>query len=377
MELKLNFIEFAARFDKIIRKQILKLHPTVPIFLYSYSRKLFLKAFETNLNFEQTTPPEHLRQTLWDIEFRSPIFNAAGMFKKGAGYETVYKQGAGAFLAGTTTSKPRSGNIKKGILHPFIPYAETESASNWMGLPNEGHSTVAKRLSRIEKQKGCPIGASIAADVGVNETEIIAGILEGFELYDRAGVDFIELNESCPNVAHHSTTQNIIDSDISSRLAIISEKFLKKRKRNLPVIVKFSNDIEIETIPSLIDLLIELGYDGINIGNTSTKYDYYRQFVSSDDIKNYDYFTATFDGGLSGKLLRANSFEKSKYAAEYISRKNLSKEFYVVRTGGVSSAIDIIQSQQSGVNLLQWFSAYFENFSKYGYSLYAELYRWL
>ncbi|HOQ50189.1 MAG TPA: hypothetical protein PLV01_10225, partial [Candidatus Kapabacteria bacterium] len=250
----MNFIEFAARFDKIIRKQILKLHPTVPIFLYSYSRKLFLKAFETNLNFEQTTPPEHLRQTLWDIEFRSPIFNAAGMFKKGAGYETVYKQGAGAFLAGTTTSKPRSGNIKKGILHPFIPYAETESASNWMGLPNEGHSTVAKRLSRIEKQKGCPIGASIAADVGVNETEIIAGILEGFELYDRAGVDFIELNESCPNVAHHSTTQNIIDSDISSRLAIISEKFLKKRKRNLPVIVKFSNDIEIETIPSLIDL---------------------------------------------------------------------------------------------------------------------------
>ncbi len=373
----MNFIEFAARFDKIIRKQILKLPSAVPIFLYSYSRKLFLKAFETNLNFEQTLPPEHLKQMLWNIEFRSPIFNAAGVFKKGVGYDTVYKQGAGAFLAGTTTSKPRSGNITNGILHPFVPYAETESASNWMGLPNEGHSAVAKRLSQVQKQKGCPIGASIAADTGANANEILTGILEGFELYDRAGVDFIELNESCPNVSHHSTTHNIIDRDISNRLVFISEKYLKKRKRNLPVIVKFSNDIEIEAIPSMIDLLVELGYDGINIGNTSTKYDYYRQFVSSKDIKNYDYFTATFGGGLSGKLLKENSFEKSKYAAKYISGKNLRKEFYVIRTGGISSPIDIINSQQSGVNLFQWFSAYFENFSKYGYSLYSELYRWL
>lgn len=373
----MNFIEVAARFDSIIRKQILRLPSVVPVFLYSYSRKLFLKAFETNLNFEQTLPPEDLKQTLWEIEFRSPIFNAAGMFKKGLGYDTVYKQGAGAFLAGTTTSKPRSGNIKNGILHPFVPYAETESASNWMGLPNEGHPVVAKRLSQIEKQKGCPVGASIAADSGMNPNEILSGILEGFELYDRAGVDFIELNESCPNVEHHSSTHNIIDTDISSRLVFISEKYLKKRKRNLPVIVKFSNDIETEAIPALIDLLIDLGYDGINIGNTSTRYEYYKKYVSSDDIKNYDYFTTTFGGGLSGKILKENSFEKSKYAAEYISRKNISREFYVVRTGGVCSAMDIIQSQQSGVKLFQWFTAYFDSFSKYGYSLYAELYRWL
>jgi len=373
----LNLIETLARLDDHLRKHILKLPSILPIYFYSNGRKLFLKLLENNLNFPVVLVPEHLKQKLWGIEFRSPIFNAAGMFKAGYGYEMVARQGAGAFLAGTTTSKKRKGNKKNGVLHPFMPYPTSGAASNWMGLPNESHAVVASRLAKIVKKAGCPVGASIAADSGLSDNEILTGILEGLELYDNANVDFIELNESCPNVQRHRSSRSFIDSDITARLVFISEKFLKKRVRNLPVIVKFSNDIDTESIPALIDLLVDLQFDGINIGNTSTKYDYYRTKISHTDIKNFDYFTKNFGGGLSGAILRENSLEKSKFVAEYIQKKNLQREFHVIRTGGISTPIDIIETQKNLVPLCQWFTTYFDNFAKFGYSVYSELYRWL
>lgn len=373
----MSLIETIARIDDRLRKHILKLPPILPIYLYSYGRKFFLKLLESNKNFAETQVPEHLKQKLWEIEFRSPIFNAAGMFKSGFGYEVVARQGAGAFLAGTTTSRKRYGNKKKGVLHPFVPYPSSGAASNWMGLPNETHTVVAKRLATVKKIQGCPIGASIAADTSLNDNEILAGILDGLELYSEANVDFVELNESCPNVQGHSSSRNLIDSEITARLVYISEKFLKKRKRNLPVIVKFSNDIDAESIPALIDLLVDLQFDGINIGNTSTNYVYYRSKIDLNERKTFDYFTDTFGGGLSGAILKENSLEKCRIAAEYLKKKNLQREFHVIRTGGVATPIDIIEAQKNAIPLCQWFTAYFENFAKYGNSLYTELYRWL
>lgn len=331
-----------------------------------------------DLNFDEQTVPLSISQKLWDIEFRSPIFNAAGMFKNGIGYELAFRQGAGAFLIGTTTNQPRIGNNKGLVWHPFISYHQSRSASNWMGLPNEGHNTVAARIASINKKTGCPLGASIASDTGIGENDVLKGVIDGCEIYEKAGVDFLEINESCPNVAgHKSSSSNFLDTSLTARLVFISEKFLKKRNRNLPVIVKLSNDTDTNLLPALIDMLVDLGYDGINLGNTSTNYSHHRASISQADIPNFDYFTKTFGGGLSGKILKQSSLDLASQATEYISKRNLSREFNVIRTGGVQGYKDILESKNNDIKLNQWFTGYFDSFAKYGHKLYSNIYQWL
>jgi dihydroorotate dehydrogenase len=297
------------------------------------------------------------------------------MFKYGDGYRISALQGAGAFLAGTTTALPRTGNKKNGIQHPFMPYPKSSTSSNWMGLPNPGHEVVARRLSQIDKIKGCPLGISIAASPEQTSMDAADGIIRGMSLYDKGGVDFIELNESCPNVDHHgSNNTNPLDEGLIERLEHISRGFLSKRNKKLPVIVKFSNDTSESQVNNLIDLLLDLGFDGINFGNTSVQYDKYARLLNPSDIKNFGYFTSEFGGGLSGKILKGNSLHLCSIATDYLAQKNPRSEFHIIRTGGVEDLDDINESNAAGIRLNQWFAGYFDKFGKYGHSLYKHLF---
>src|SRR3990167_4919584 len=113
-------------------------------------------------------------------------------------------------------------------------------------------------------------------------------------LYEKASVDFIEINESCPNTQHGRPQ----DDDLANRLNYIKQNFLDRRVRRLPVIVKFSNDTQVEQVPTLMDLLFENSFDGVNFGNTSTAYDKRRENIAQSERKLYDFFTKTFCGGV-------------------------------------------------------------------------------
>lgn len=355
--------------------------------IYSHGRKPFIERFVADVP-DGVVPPNTLSRILWGIEFCSPIFNSAGMFKNGEGYEVVALQGAGAYLAGTTTALPREGNIKQGITHPFAPYPNSGSASNWMGLPNEGHAVVAKRLSRIKKVEGCPVGASISSEPTQSGNAALQGVVEGMNLYADAGVDFIELNESCPNVPHHSPVHHNIhsveydkateylDIELVNRLQYVAENFIQKRSgKYIPVIVKLSCDISEHQIPAIVELLSSLGFGGVNIGNTSTQYEKHRSSIKNQDQKLYTYFTQTFGGGLSGRILKNDSMRLSELAVSAVQqRSQIQNEFYVIRTGGIETVNDIQQSLNKGIALTQWYTGYFEAFAHHGHKLYQKLY---
>ncbi|MFO0320765.1 MAG: hypothetical protein ACK5Z5_10250, partial [Neisseriaceae bacterium] len=83
-----------------------KLHPLIQLLpnhlkvkLYSIGRQYFMNKFyqEKVLNTEIIHSADKSR-ILWGINFRYPLFNAAGMFKNGEGYDIVSAQGAGAYL---------------------------------------------------------------------------------------------------------------------------------------------------------------------------------------------------------------------------------------------------------------------------------------
>lgn len=371
----MSIIENIAKIDSKFRPIVNSISPAFAVKLYSNSRNTFLKNFN-NEKPSKSIRPELSTIKLWNLEFNCSLFNSAGMFKNGEGYHVCAMQGAGAFLSGTTTAKPRKGNIKNGAKAPLAPYPLSGAALNWMGLPNIGHEPVAKELSKINKIKSCPVGASLSTDPGIPDIDAMPGLILGLNLYEKANVDFIEINESCPNVEHTDTEfdESGLHKNLIARLEKISSDYIKKSEKKIPLIVKFSNDTDVEQIPALIDLLLDMGFSGINLGNTSTKYDLHRSKIVDKELKNYDYFINNFGGGLSGKPLKENSLILVKAAQEVISTKNLKEEFHVIRTGGIESKQDLQKSYEAGIALNQWYTGYFEAFAKHGHKLYKEMY---
>jgi dihydroorotate dehydrogenase len=362
-----------SRFEAGLRPLLTRLPPAWAVRLYSRGRRHFLKSLADQPPRRAVVPPAGLGCELWGLRFRSPLLNAAGMFKNGEGYALAAAQGAGGWLAGTTTGRPRVGNTRAGIATPFAPYPRSHAASNWLGLPNPGHAVVAKRFAGLEKVAGCPAGASLTADPdpSLAVEEKLAGLAAGMRLYEEAGADFLEINESCPN-----TEAGAEDfGHLEARLRHVAAEFLSRRRRNLPVVVKFSNDTEIAQVPKLLGLLVELGYDGVNFGNTSTAYRALEPAIDVRDRPLYDYFTATFGGGVSGRPLRGLSLELCRAALAEVGRLAPAREFHVWRTGGIESAADVAASAAIGVRLNQWYSGYFEQLSCHGHDLYRRLYR--
>jgi dihydroorotate dehydrogenase len=382
----MTYPEFLARIDYIFRPLLTSLSPNFSVAFYSKAKRYFLTKYVTqNVNseiknklteFTNTNDELFKPKLLWGIKFNSPIFNSAGMFKYGFGYEVVANQGSGAFLLGTTTSKKREGNTKNGIKHPFASYPKSHIASNWMGLPNFGHKDLADKIAKINKIDGCPIGVSMSADPEDNTKDKLNGLLDGLKLFDNSQVDFIEINESCPNVVGHSSNANPLDDELIERLNFISINFLQKRKRNLPVILKFSNDTEPDLIPELVKMLINLGYNGINIGNTSTKYVEFEKVIHANEKAVFNYFSKTFGGGLSGRKLKENSFKLSLIAQDTLDSIKKSKdiqEFHIIRTGGIENYNDIKISIEKGISLCQWYTGYFSKYALFGNKIYLKM----
>jgi dihydroorotate dehydrogenase len=357
--------------DSKIRPLVTKLPPKAVVAIYSKGRSVFLNKHNKELPGEKYEPPKHLKRVLWGIEFRSPIMNAAGMFKNGEGYETVAAQGAGAYLSGTTTYNPWAGNTINGIRWPVAPYPLSHAASNKLGLPNEGDQVIYVKMWRLKRISGCPIGISVMTSPDLKGDEGLSTLVKGMRLYEEAGVDFIELNVSCPNAGHGRLQ---IDA-LPQMFLYVKRNFLDSRQRGLPVIVKFSTDTNPDQVPDILNLLFNCGFDGVNFGNTSTDYAKRREMIEESERKLFDYFTSKFGGGVSGAPLREDSLMLCSAAVRHVRLSKPMHEFHVIRTGGVSSAEDIMESERIGVSLNQWYTGYFENFARYGHGTYAHIYR--
>ncbi len=368
--------DLIASVESTLRPMLTGLPPKFFIKLYSSGRKSFLKYLVKDLPGQRFLPLSEYRLKLWGLDFACGLFNAAGMFKLGEGYELCASQGAGAYLAGTSTYTPRVGNSLNGVTHPFCPYPHSGAASNWMGLPNNGHRWLAKQLSEIEKKPYCPVGVSLSGDPGLPDNEVVSGLIEGFQLFDKADVDFIELNESCPNVSHeHSETDSSgLEKGLINRLEAISDKFLKQRGRNLPVIIKLSNDTDPALVEAFINLAAELGFNGVNFGNTSVNYERHIAKIDDKDRQNFEFFVSKYGGGISGRPLSRVSLNLSSHAVEIVSKINITREFHIIRTGGIEKREELDSSIENGILLNQWFTGYFDAFAENGHKLYRRLF---
>lgn len=368
----MTFLELIGRTEFAVRPIIAHIPPSLTVRLFTAGRNAYLPRFAHDVPSRSFEPPAEHGVTAWGLNFRMPIWNAAGMFKSGAGYAMVAREGAGAFVAGTSTSRPRKGNVRDHIKWPSTQYPFSHSAGNWMGLPNAGHAEIAAKLAKVKHVPGCPMGISVSAEPGLDERVATAELIEGMRRFDDAGVDYIELNESCPNVPGHEHHDDL-DPGLLRRLDAVAGEFLQRRGRRLPVVVKLSTDTSLDQIPSLVQALVERGFDGMILGNTSTRYAELRPHVHAKDLAMFDYFTSRYGGGVSGALLTSSSLASCSAAMQAVRLLAPSQEFHVIRCGGVMTEHDIEDSRRIGVLLNQWYVGYFETFARHGHDVYRVL----
>lgn len=336
--------------------------------LASTGRKQFMSKFVNFRDFASVVPSAYLAVEMWGIKFRSPISNAAGMFKNGEGYNVVAQLGAGSYLGGTSTTNMRIGNKKNGVSLPFINLPQSQLAINWLGLPNLGDAVLANQTLTTRKTPDCPIGWSVMRSPDFDEATGLSKLIYSLWLYhNHPQIDYLEINESCPNVSQGG-------GSIIARLEQIGEEFIAKRKRHLPVVVKLSNDISAESLRTILATLIKYKFDGVNLGNTSTNYPHLREFVTARESAMFDYFTSNFGGGVSGNVLKERSLELCSIAAEYLALEKPDHEFHIIRSGGIDCAEDIIVSQQHGVSFNQWYTGFFNQYAHHGSDVYQNLY---
>jgi len=356
--------ERLARLEGWLRPHIVRWLPKeFVVKLYSSGRVNFLKQLVEEKP-EPYTPPKSLERKLWGIPFRSPIMNAPGMFKNGEGYDLVGRMGAGGYVGGTTTANPRDGYDEGGFRTPFAPLPRSRGGLNKLALPNEGDEAVSKRYHGIQRVLGCPIVHSTMRSPDKKGAEALEALVMGMEMYRQSGVSVLELNESCPN------THLQQDDDVYQRLKYVKENFIDREGRKVPVIVKFSNDTKIAQVPQIMEMLFELGFSGVDFGNTSTAYAQLRGSIDERERALFDFFTSTFGGGFSGDALKQRSLLLCYVAVQYLRAGSPSQEFHVWRTGGIDCGRDLKESDEAGVSMNLWFTGFFEKFAKHGFDVY-------
>ena len=122
------------------------------------------------------------------VRFPSAVFNAAGA--KDVSLEDLDALGqseAGAIVIKTATKEFRAGND--------LPrwHADGSGSLNSMGLPNLGYERYVASVPQL-KEHGKPVIASVSG-IGEGDNELMLAA------YDKAGVDMVEVNLSCPNIA--------------------------------------------------------------------------------------------------------------------------------------------------------------------------------
>ena len=260
-----------------------------------------------------------LEQTILGIKFINPIGLSAGFDKNAELIGIMNTLGFGFSEVGSVTALPCSGN--KGVRLKRI----LNRKSIWvnLGLNNDGALKIGKKLE-CQKFK-IPFGINVAktncretadSDVGLKDYIYSLKTLRNLGNY-------FTVNISCPNAFGG---QPFSSPELYDELLYEIDK-LKIKK---PIFVKLSPDLNKKQIDLLFDISLKHNISG---------------FVCANLTKNGD------SGGYSGKIVE----DKSNILLSYVYRKikKSGKNYVLIGSGGIFSALDAYNKIKLGANLVQ------------------------
>jgi dihydroorotate dehydrogenase (NAD+) catalytic subunit len=260
----------------------------------------------------------NLETQLGSLLLKNPVLSASGTF--GYGDEMapwVDLRKLGGIVCKTITRAPRAGNA---------PPRTCETASgmlNAIGLQNVGWEQF--RLQKLPFLRDC--GTAVVVNIAGETVEDFAFLCRA--LSEETGIAAIELNISCPNVAHglDFATDPALTEDVVAHA---------RRATSLPLFAKLSPNVtDITTIARAAQ---NGGADALCVANT---------FVGlSIDIRTRRPRLSNVTGGLSGPAIKP-------LALRAVWRCASAVDIPIIGIGGISSAQDALEFLIAGARAVQ------------------------
>ena len=276
------------------------------------------------------TPDPRLATSVLGHTFPSPIGTAAGFDKNARLTRILPELGFGFMEIGSATAHPSQGNPKPRMFR--LP--QDQALINRMGLNNIGAEALAARLAS-QPTPAVPLGINIAkthdpkilGDAAVRDYATSVRFLAPHAAY-------IALNVSCPNTEEGKTFEE----------PQALRDLLDAVDTDVPILVKFSSDIQERELIPLLDICESHDVAGYIAVNTSTD--------RSSLITPAHQLESIGRGGLSGRPLRSDAMRILS-----ILRSNTPKHRTVISVGGVSTAEDVLTRLEAGADLVQVYTA--------------------
>ena len=260
----------------------------------------------------------NLETKIGELQLRNPILTASGTFGYGEEIaDLIALDQLGGIICKTVTRRPREGNS---------PPRTCETAAgmlNAIGLQNVGVEAFIRE--KMPYLRGCsaPVIVNIAGE-SAEEFAFLCRVLSEVE-----GIAALELNISCPNVAH--------GLDFATDPAITEEVVARcQRSTNLPVWVKLSPNVT--NIADIARAAEAGGADALCVANT---------FVGmAIDIKRHRPRLSNGTGGLSGPAIKPLALRAVWQCAGAVSVP-------IIGIGGITTAADAVEFLLAGACAVQ------------------------
>lgn len=274
--------------------------------------------------------------TLGMVTFPHPVMMAAGFDKNGMMLSMLQWLGFSGVEVGSVTAIPSRGNAKPRLLR--LP--PSRALINRCGLNNQGVDRVMKRLMKRRRGLAIPVGVSIAKshDPTIMGESGIDDLINSFEEAKKVA-DYITINLSCPN-----TTEGKTFETLEALQALFAR--LKISEDTPPILLKFSPDLDLETLHQLMIYSLSRGVRGFILCNTTKD----RTGLS---LKEKNLANEFGRGGLSGAPLKEGTLARIAWA-----RAVLPADTFLVASGGLEGMSDYLRALVNGANLIQIYSSF-------------------
>lgn len=265
---------------------------------------------------------------LCGVRLRNPLILASGILGTSAALmERVGRGGAGAVTSKSCSPLPRAGHPNPTVIKWGPGFL------NAVGLANPGAEAQVEIL-RETRQRLADVGVAV---IGSIFAETVEGFARVAETLSAAAPDLIEVNISCPNVAHELGAP--FSSTPESAAAVTRAV---KAATDIPIIVKLSPNVT--DIAAIARAVEEAGADAIAAINT----------VSGMviDIEAARPVLSNLEGGVSGPAIKP-------IAVRCVYQCYQAVSIPIVGIGGVSSGADAIEMIMAGARAVGVGSAVF------------------
>ena len=263
--------------------------------------------------------------------FPNPIGLAAGFDKSAEVYNSLLKLGFGFVEVGTVTPLQQFGNPKPRIFRLEEDYA----LINRLGFNNDGMEIIQNRI-KSQGKKGI-LGVNIGPNKNTKDQkkDFCLGLENFFDI-----ADYITINISSPNT---EGLRNFHDQEKLKDLLLALNKIKEdNNKKNIPLLLKVSPDIQDQDIPKIVEVAIKNNISAIILTNTTSGN---RDNLTSEIKKE--------KGGLSGEPLQ-------KLSTNMIKKfyKQLEGKIPIIGVGGVNSGKSAYEKIAAGASLLQLYTGF-------------------